>query len=120
MCSHIFLNAGMEMDSLLDPVIDSSHRSYFAAVEHRALEALRPRPPGEAISIHHDWCDPPKLSSLCSANASLWLTTAVLVYDIAVEAYCPWRVRRQFGQRQEFPVPPRWSVSVARTTGNYE
>ena len=57
MCSHIFLNAGMEMDSLLDPVIDSSHRSYFAAVEHRALEVLRPRPPGEAISIHHDWCD---------------------------------------------------------------
>ena len=41
------LNAGMEMDSLLDPVIDSSHRSYFAAVEHRALEVLRPRPPGE-------------------------------------------------------------------------
>ena len=40
------LNAGMEMDSLLDPVIDSSHRSYFAAVEHRALEVLRPRPPG--------------------------------------------------------------------------
>ena len=47
----------MEMDSLLDPVIDSSHRSYFAAVEHRALEVLHPRPPGEAISIHHDWCD---------------------------------------------------------------
>src|SRR6185295_10282665 len=43
-CSLIFLNAGMEMDSLLDPVIDSSHRSYFAAVEHRALEMLRPRP----------------------------------------------------------------------------
>ena len=84
MCSHIFLNAGMEMDSLLDPVIDSSHRSYFAAVEHRALEVLRPRPPREAISIHH---------------------VLVLVYDIAVEAYCPWRVRRQFGQRQEFPVP---------------
>ena len=55
--SYIFENAGMEMDSLLDPVIDSSHRSYFAAVEHRALEVLRPHPPGEAISIHHDWCD---------------------------------------------------------------
>ena len=39
------------------------------------------------------------------APAGLWLTTAVLVYDIAVEAYCPWRVRRQLGQRQEFPVP---------------
>ena len=57
MCSNIFLNVGIEMDSLLDPVIDSSHRSYFAAVEHRALEVLRPRPPGEAISIHHDWVD---------------------------------------------------------------
>ena len=42
---------------------------------------------------------PAGLSSHCSANASLWLTSAVLVYDIAVEAYCPWRVRRQFGQR---------------------
>ena len=63
---------------------------------------------------------PAGLSSHCFANASLWLTTAVLVYDIAVEAYCPWRVMRQFGQRQEFPVPPRWSVSVARTTGIYE
>ena len=40
-----------------------------------------------------------------SANASLLFTTAVLVYDIAVEAYCPWRVWRQFGQRQEFLVP---------------
>ena len=48
---------------------------------------------------------PAGLSSRCSANASLWLTTAVLVYDIAVEAYCPWKVRRQFGQRKEFPVP---------------
>ena len=48
---------------------------------------------------------PAGLPSHCSANASLWLTTAVLVYDIAVEAYCPWRVRRQFGQRQGFPVP---------------
>ena len=47
----------MEMDSLLDPVIDSSPRSFFAAVEHRALEVLRPRPPREAVSIHHEWVD---------------------------------------------------------------
>ena len=45
------------MDSLLDPVIDSSHMSFFAAVEHRALEVLHPRPLGEQISIHHDWVD---------------------------------------------------------------
>ena len=43
---YLFLNVGMDIDSLLDPVIDSSHRSFFAAVEHRALEVLRPRPPG--------------------------------------------------------------------------
>ena len=48
---------------------------------------------------------PAVLSSNCSANVSLWFTTAILVYDIAVEAYCPLRVRRQFGQRQQFPMP---------------
>ena len=42
---------------------------------------------------------PGGLSSHCSANAGMWLTTAVLVYDIAVEAHCPQRVMRQFGQR---------------------
>ena len=44
------------------------------------------------------------LSPHCSANAGMWLTTAVVVYDIAVEAHWPHRVMRQFGQRQEFPV----------------
>ena len=48
---------------------------------------------------------PAGLFSHRSANASLWFTTAILVYDIAVEAYCPWRVMSQFGQRQEFPMP---------------
>ena len=81
MCSHIFLNAGMEMDSLLDPVIDSSHRSYFAAVEHRALEVLRPRPPGEAISIHHDWCDRYVMKYYC---LSLMYSSVFLCFDIFV------------------------------------
>ena len=45
------------MESLLDPVIDSSHRSFFAAVEHRALQVLRPHPPTEIVSIHPDWVD---------------------------------------------------------------
>src|SRR6185503_559309 len=83
MCSHIFLNAGMEMDSLLDPVIDSSHRSYFAAVEHRALEVLRPRPPGEAISIHHDWCDRYVMKYYC---LSLMYSSVFLYLDNFV--YC--------------------------------
>ena len=48
---------------------------------------------------------PGGLSSHCSANAGMWLTTVVLVYDITVEVHCPQRVMRQFGQRQEFPVP---------------
>ena len=83
MCSHIFLNAGMEMDSLLDPVIDSSHRSFFAAVEHRALEVLRPRPPGEAISIHHDWVDRYVMKYYC---LSLMYSLVFICFDNFV--YC--------------------------------
>src|SRR6185437_5762322 len=83
MFSHIFLNAGMEMDSFLDPVIDSSHRSYFAAVEHRALEVLRPRPPGEVISIHHDWCDRYVMKYYC---LSLMYSSVFLCFDNFV--YC--------------------------------
>ena len=51
----LFINVGME--SLLDPVIDSIHRSFLAAIEHRALQVLRPRPPAEIVSIHPDWVD---------------------------------------------------------------
>ena len=83
MYSHIFLNAGMKMDSLLDPVTDSSHMSYFALVEHRALEVLRPRPPGEAISIHHDWCDKYVMKYYCTYVSSLYeiyIYLSVLIY----------------------------------------
>ena len=80
---HLFLNVGMEMDSLLDPVIDSSHRSYFAAVEHRALEVLRPRPPGEQISIHHDWVDRYVMKYFC---LSLMYSSVFLCFDNFV--YC--------------------------------
>ena len=63
---------------------------------------------------------PAGLSSHCSANASLWFTSAVLVYDIAVEAYCPGESGDSLGSARSFRCPPRWSVSVARTTDNYE
>jgi len=55
----------------------------------------------EAVGSHA----PLGLSSHCFANAGLGLTEAVLIYDIAVEAHCTQRVMRQFGLRQEFPVP---------------
>ena len=29
------------------------------------------------------------LSPLCTADSGLWFTTVALVYDIAVEAHCP-------------------------------
>src|SRR6185312_7614519 len=83
MCSHIFLNVGMEMDSLLDPVIDSSHESFFVAVEHRALEVLRPRPLGEQISIHHDWVDRYVMKYFC---LSLMYLLVFLCFDNFV--YC--------------------------------
>src|SRR6266540_3955662 len=46
------------------------------------------------------------LSSLCTENQGLWMTTAAMVFDIAVEPHCPDRVMRQFGLRQPFPFPP--------------
>ena len=78
MCSHIFLNVGLEMDSLLDPVIDSSHMSFFVVVEHRALEVLRPCPPREAISIHHDWVDRYVMKYYC---LSLMYSSVFLCFD---------------------------------------
>ena len=65
----------MEMDSLLDAVIDML-TSEDVIWEPYSPETVARRAPAD-------------LSSHCSANASLWLTSAVLVYDIAVEAYCP-------------------------------
>ena len=88
----------MEMDSLLDPVIDSSHRSYFAAVEHRALEVLRPRPPGEAISIHHDWYDRYVMKYYCLS----------LMYEPCTIPYCncPCHKKKSPAPPAPPPAPP--------------
>ena len=45
------------------------------------------------------------ISSVCFQDQALWMTTTALVYDVYIEAHCPDRVRRQFGQRQLYPVP---------------
>jgi len=42
---------------LLDPVIDSGHRSFLAAVEGTDLHVLRPRPPDERIGLDPRWFD---------------------------------------------------------------
>ena len=42
---------------LVDPVIDSSHRSFLVAVEGRDLHVLRPRPPEERIGLDPRWFD---------------------------------------------------------------
>ena len=49
---------------------------------------------------------PHGLFSLCIKNQGMWMTTAAMVFDIAVEPHCPDRVMRQFGLRQLFPLPP--------------
>jgi len=57
------------------------------------------------------------IAMICTRDADLFQTPAVLVYDIAVEAHCPDRVRRQFGYVQTFPTPStfdRVSRSVHR------
>src|SRR5438105_2177337 len=50
---------------------------------------------------------PLSLSSVCTDNQGLWMTTTAMVFDIAVEPHCPDRVMRQFGLRQLFPLPPQ-------------
>ena len=44
------------------------------------------------------------LSSACTENQGLWMTTAAIVFDIAVEPHCPDRVMRQLGLRQPPPL----------------
>src|SRR6266498_2620312 len=46
------------------------------------------------------------LSSACTENQGLWMTTTTMVFDITVEPHCPDGVMRQFGLRQSFPLPP--------------
>ena len=55
--------------------------SFFVAVEHRALEVLPPRPPGEQISIHHDWVGRCVLKYYC---LSLVYSLVFLCFDIFV------------------------------------
>ena len=42
---------------LLDPVIDSGHRSFLAAVEGRRVYVVQPRPPEERIGLDPRWFD---------------------------------------------------------------
>ena len=54
--TYIFV-LGMTEDTpaLLDRVIDSSHRSFLAVVQHVKLNVLRPRPPAELIPVDPRW-----------------------------------------------------------------
>jgi len=61
------------------------------------------------------------LSSLCSRDGHLWLTTTPLVYDYMVEPHCPDRVMRQFGFAQPWPIPrgpPRVPANMHRSVPN--
>nr|ABF95899.1 transposon protein, putative, Mutator sub-class [Oryza sativa Japonica Group] len=44
------------------------------------------------------------LSTLCTRDQAYWMTTVPMVFDICVEPHAPFRVMRQFGFRQPFPV----------------
>jgi hypothetical protein len=41
--------------ALLDPTIDSGHRSYRAVVQHEELRVFRPRPPAEWVPVDPRW-----------------------------------------------------------------
>ena len=45
------------------------------------------------------------ISDSCYAGADYWMTRKKLIFDVFVEDYAVHRVMRQFGQRQEVPIP---------------
>ncbi|XP_066160622.1 serine/threonine-protein phosphatase 7 long form homolog [Oryza sativa Japonica Group] len=53
------------------------------------------------------------LSTLCTRDQAYWMTTVPMVFDICVEPHAPFRVMRQFGFRQPFPVPFPSTVPAA-------
>ena len=55
------------------------------------------------------------ISSVCFQDQALWMTTTALVYDVYIEAHCPDRVRRQFGQNTV--VSYAVSIGSGRTPG---
>ena len=61
---------------------------------------------------------PRGLAPLCYQGQGLWMTTATLVYDIAIEPHMPHRVMRQFGMCQTYPVE-RVFDRVSRTNHRY-
>nr|CAE05627.1 OSJNBb0061C13.9 [Oryza sativa Japonica Group]CAH67327.1 OSIGBa0102I15.7 [Oryza sativa] len=53
------------------------------------------------------------LSTLCTRDQVYWMTTVPMVFDICVEPHAPFRVMRQFGFRQPFPVPFPTTIPAA-------
>jgi len=41
--------------ALLDPTIDSGHRSFLAVVQQQQLNVLRPRPPAVLVPVDPRW-----------------------------------------------------------------
>nr|AAX96542.1 Transposable element protein, putative [Oryza sativa Japonica Group]ABA93228.1 Transposable element protein, putative, MuDR [Oryza sativa Japonica Group] len=53
------------------------------------------------------------LSTLCTRDQAYWMTMVPMVFDICIEPHSPFRVMRQFGFRQPFPVPFPTTVPAA-------
>ena len=63
---------------------------------------------------------PAGLSSHCSANAICGLLPPSWFMTSRLRHIAPGESGDSLGSARSFRCPPRWSVSVARTTGNYE
>ncbi|WVZ67009.1 LOW QUALITY PROTEIN: hypothetical protein U9M48_016155 [Paspalum notatum var. saurae] len=55
MTSSSRMAAGLPTPELLDADIDSAHRSYLSAVEHRRLRTFQCRPPAEYLYLDNRW-----------------------------------------------------------------
>jgi len=53
--TYLGMAAGLPTPELLDADIDSAHRSYLSAVEHRRLRTFQCRPPAEYLYLDNRW-----------------------------------------------------------------
>jgi len=65
--------------ALLDPTIDSGHRSFLAKVQHQELNVLRPRPPAELVAVDPRWV--PRLSETCLLTVARLAESALVKLD---------------------------------------
>ncbi|CAN6351086.1 unnamed protein product [Urochloa humidicola] len=83
--------------------VRSTYEAFTEQFDHMRPEHVTWEPYSQ-MAIHHR-SSGLGLSESCYVDSQYWMTRKKLVFDVFVEDYAVHRVMRQFGLRQEVPVP---------------